>query len=242
MIASSFYGRFPIAKTSIKSPEMMAVIVRLVMNLEESRERLIRHLSRDIHDKRVLDAMRRVPRELFVPQAERHLAYDDRPLPIGEGQTISQPFIVALMTQALKLTGTEKVLELGSGSGYQAAILAELARQVITVERLQNLADTARQTLKKMGYTNVQVYLAEKTIGWQAKAPYEAIMVTAGAPQIPPKLLEQLTVGGRMVIPVGSMWDQDLLQVTKQKKGFTVNNLTPCRFVPLIGEGAWSGD
>ena len=190
----------------------------------------------------MLNAIRRVRRELFVPPAERLRAYEDRPLPIGEGQTISQPFIVALMTQALNLSGTEKVLELGAGSGYQAAILAELAREVITVERIKSLADHARKTLENLGYANVKVYLAEETLGWPAGAPYEAIMVTAGAPQIPPNLLDQLTIGGRMVIPVGSMWDQDLLLVLKKKKGFTTNSLTPCRFVPLIGEGAWSDD
>ena len=209
------------------------------MYLEQDRERLIQLLRLDITDSRVLDAMARVPRERFVPTSERHLAYEDRPLPIGEGQTISQPFIVALMTQALGLAGKEKVLELGAGSGYQAAILAELAREVITVERLESLADNARRVLDELGYTNVKVYLAEETIGWQAEAPYDAIIVTAGAPRIPPTLLEQLKVGGRMVIPVGSTWDQDLLLVTKHEKGHTINSLTPCRFVPLIGDGAW---
>lgn len=209
------------------------------MYLEQDREQLIQLLRREIRDQRVLDAMARVPRERFVPCSERHMAYEDRPLPIGEGQTISQPFIVALMTQTLGLTGTEKVLELGTGSGYQAAILAELAREVITVERLESLADKARHTLEELGYRNVKVYLAEETIGWPAEAPYDAIMVTAGAPRIPPALLDQLQVRGRMVIPVGSMWDQDLLLVTKDRKGHTVSSLTPCRFVPLIGDGAW---
>jgi len=212
------------------------------MTQDDERERLVNYLSREIRDDKVLDAMRRVRRELFVPPQERLRAYEDRPLPIGEGQTISQPFIVALMTQALNLSGTEKVLELGAGSGYQAAILAELAREVVTVERVKSLADHARLTLKNLGCANVRVYLAEETLGWPAEAPYEAIMVTAAAPQVPPNLLEQLTVGGRMVIPVGSMWDQDLLLVVKKKKGFTANSLTPCRFVPLIGEGAWSDD
>jgi len=212
---------------------------RSIVNLEREREKLIEHLRQEISDERVLNVMARVPRELFVPSSSRHLAYEDRPLPIGEGQTISQPFIIALMTQALELLGNEKVLELGTGSGYQAAILAEMARQVITVERLPSLANTARRTLKKLGYINVQVHLAERTLGWRAEAPYDAIMVTAAAPRIPQELLDQLAVGGHLVIPVGSRWEQDLLQVTKQKEGFTVKNLTPCRFVPLIGEEAW---
>jgi len=186
--------------------------------------------------------MARVPRELFVPKSSRYLAYEDRPLPIGEGQTISQPFIVALMTQALELVGTEKVLEVGTGSGYQAAILAELAREVITVERLPRLALSARRTLRKQGYTNARVYLAPRTLGWRDEAPYDAIMVTAAAPQIPRELMDQLVVGGRMVIPVGSRWEQDLLQVIKREEGMTINNLTPCRFVPLIGEEAWDGE
>ena len=209
------------------------------VNLKSDRENLIEHLRQEIEDEGVLNAMARVRRELFVPSSSRHLAYEDRPLPIGEGQTISQPFIVALMTQALKLVGTEKVLEVGTGSGYQAAILAELACEVITVERLQKLANTARRTLEKLGYTNVKVHLATKTLGWPADAPYEAIMVTAGAPRIPQELVDQLTIGGRLVIPVGSHWEQDLLQVIKQEDGFTAKNLTPCRFVPLIGEQAW---
>jgi len=210
------------------------------VNLEREREKLIEHLREEISDERVLNVMARVPRELFVPSSSRHLAYEDKPLPIGEGQTISQPFIIALMTQALELLGNEKVLELGTGSGYQAAILAEMARQVITVERLPSLANTARRTLNKLGYINVQVHLAERTLGWRAEAPYDAIMVTAAAPRIPQELLDQLAVGGRLVIPVGSRWEQDLLQVTKQEEGFTTNNLTPCRFVPLIGEEAWN--
>ena len=210
------------------------------MNLKAVRERLIEELRREISDERVLRVMAKIPREAFVPRASRHLAYEDRPLPIGAGQTISQPFIIALMTQALELVGTEKVLELGTGSGYQAAILAELARQVITTERIPKLTQSAKRTLEKLGYTNIQVYLAEKTLGWQAEAPYDAIMVTAAAPRVPLELLDQLTVGGRMVIPVGSRWEQDLLYVLRQREGFMAKNLTPCRFVPLIGEGAWS--
>lgn len=213
-----------------------------MLNLEKDRERLIQHLRHEIDDERVLDAMARVPREIFVPSLSRQFAYDDRPLPIGEDQTISQPFIVALMTQALVLSGKEKVLELGTGSGYQAAILAELARQVITVERMPKLARKARQTLKSLGYTNVEVNIATKELGWPEEAPYDAIVVTAAAPRIPQGLLDQLAIGGRLVIPVGSRWEQDLLQVIRQKEEMTVKNLTHCRFVPLIGEDAWSED
>ncbi len=209
------------------------------MSLEKDREKLIQHLRREIEDERVLDAMGRVRRELFVPASSRCFAYDDRPLPIGEDQTISQPFIVALMTQALLLTGSEKVLELGTGSGYQAAILAELARQVITVERMQKLAQTARHTLERLGYTNIEVKLAQRTLGWPAEAPYDAIIVTAAAPAIPQTLVDQLIVGGRLVIPVGSRWEQDLRQVIRRDEGVTVKSLTRCRFVPLIGEEAW---
>lgn len=209
------------------------------VSLEKDREKLIQHLRREIEDERVLDAMGRVRRELFVPDSSRCFAYDDRPLPIGEDQTISQPFIVALMTQALLLTGSEKVLELGTGSGYQAAILAELARQVITVERMQKLAQTAKHTLERLGYTNIEVKLAQRTLGWPAEAPYDAIIVTAAAPTIPQTLVDQLTVGGRLVIPVGSRWEQDLRQVIRRDEGVTVKSLTHCRFVPLIGEEAW---
>jgi protein-L-isoaspartate(D-aspartate) O-methyltransferase len=213
---------------------------RSIANLKAARERLIEGLRREISDERVLGVMAKIPREAFLSLSNRHLAYEDRPLPIGEGQTISQPFIIALMTQALELVGTEKVLELGTGSGYQAAILAELAQQVITIERFPSLARNAKRTLARLGYTNIQVHLAEKTLGWRAEAPYNAIMITAAAPKIPQELINQLTVGGRMVIPVGSRWEQDLLYVLKQKQGFTVKNLTPCRFVPLVGEEAWT--
>lgn len=213
-----------------------------MLNLKKDRERLIQHLRHEIDDEKVLDAMARVPRENFVPSLSRQFAYDDRPLPIGEDQTISQPFIVALMTQALVLSGTEKVLELGTGCGYQAAILAELARQVITVERMHKLARKARQTLKSLGYTNIEVNIATQELGWPEEAPYDAIVVTAAAPRIPQGLLDQLAIGGRLVIPVGSRWEQELLQVIMKKEGMTVKNLTHCRFVPLIGEDAWSED
>lgn len=210
------------------------------MDLERERERLLEHLRREIDDERVLETMARVRRERFVPAEGWRYAYDDRPLPIGQGQTISQPFIVALMTQAMGLTGEEKVLEVGTGSGYQAAILAELARKVVTVERIDTLARAARKTLSKLGYKNVEVHLATEKLGWPPSAPYDAIVVTAAAPQIPQELLDQLVVGGRLVIPVGSRWEQSLLQVVRRDGEALVKNLTGCRFVPLIGEEAWS--
>jgi len=209
------------------------------MDFGAERTRLIDYLSTKIEDERVLEAMLRVPRELFVPLEEKHLAYEDRPLPIGLGQTISQPYIVALMTSLLELTGREKVLELGTGSGYQAAILAELAQLVITVERLPKLAETAKVILDSLDYKNIRVYIAEPTLGWPAEAPYDAIMVTAGAPKVPDSLLSQLTIDGRMVIPVGSRYEQDLYKITKLKDKNIIENLGGCRFVSLIGEDAW---
>ena len=209
------------------------------MDFTAARARLIEHLSTEIKDERVLTAMSRVPRERFVPPEEWHLAYEDRPLSIGLDQTISQPFIIALMTQALELTGSEKVLEIGTGSGYQAAILAELARLVITVERLPALAEGAKQVLDSLGYTNIVVHLAKGTLGWPEEAPYDAIIATAGAPTIPPDLVAQLAIGGRMVIPVGSRYVQELYKVTRQIKKTTVQNLGGCHFVSLIGKDAW---
>ncbi len=209
------------------------------MDFEAARARLIEHLGSEIRDERVLVTMARIPRERFVPPEEQDLAYEDIPLPIGLDQTISQPFIVALMTEALELTGSEKVLEVGTGSGYQAAILAELPRLVITVERLPALAEAAKRVLDSLGYTNVVVHLAEKTLGWQTEAPYDAIMVTAGAPRVPVDLIAQLAIGGRLVIPIGSRYVQELYKVTKRRKKNIVQNLGGCRFVSLIGEGAW---
>jgi protein-L-isoaspartate(D-aspartate) O-methyltransferase len=209
------------------------------MDFEAARARLIEHLSAEIKDKRVLAVMAHIPRERFVPPESRHLAYEDIPLPIGLEQTISQPFIIALMTEALELTGSEKVLEIGTGSGYQAAILAELAGLVITVERLAPLAKAAKRVLKSLGYSNIEIHLAEETLGWLGGAPYDAIMVTAGAPRVPPDLLAQLAIGGRMIIPTGSRYLQELCKITKHKKKNKVQNLGGCRFVSLIGKNAW---
>jgi protein-L-isoaspartate(D-aspartate) O-methyltransferase len=210
-----------------------------VADLEWARENLLKYLDREVADKRVVEAMKRVPREAFVLPEQYHAAYEDRPLGIGFGQTISQPFIVALMVQALELKGDEKVLELGTGSGYEAAILAELAQKVVTIECIPELAESARQVLDKLGYSNIEVHVAGKTLGWSEGAPYDAIIVSAGAPTVPQVLLEQLTWTGRLVIPVGSRWQQDLLRVTKLRKGNRIENLGGCYFVPLIGEGAW---
>lgn len=208
-------------------------------DLERARENLFRYLASEIADKRVVEAMKRVPREAFVPPEQYRAAYDDRPLSIGFGQTISQPFIVALMVQALALEGQEKVLELGTGSGYVAAILGELAGSVTTVECIPELAESARQIVDRLGYSNVEIHVAGKTLGWPEGAPYDAIIVSAGAPTVPQALLKQLTWNGRLVIPVGSRWQQELLKVTKLRKGNRTENLGGCYFVPLIGEGAW---
>jgi protein-L-isoaspartate(D-aspartate) O-methyltransferase len=210
-----------------------------VADLEWARENLLTYLDHEIADKRVVEAMKRVPREAFVSPEQYRAAYDDRPLGIGFGQTISQPFIVALMVQALELRGGEKVLELGTGSGYEAAILAELAQKVVTVECIPELAESAKQVLDKLGYSNIEVHVAGKILGWPEGAPYDAIIVSAGAPTVPQVLLEQLTWDGWLVIPVGSRWQQDLLKVTRLRKGNRIENLGGCYFVPLIGEGAW---
>lgn len=207
-----------------------------------ARIELIEHLRREIKDNRVLSAMSRVPRELFVPAFYRQAAYENRPLPIKLGQTISQPLIVALMTQALELRGGEKVLEVGTGSGYQTAILAELAGNVITVERHSVLAERAKKVLDSLGYKNIEVHPAENTLGWRRGSPYDGIIVTAGAPKTPAELLNQLADGGRLVIPVGSQYEQDLLKITRREGEMIIDNLGPCRFVPLIGEEAWNSE
>jgi protein-L-isoaspartate(D-aspartate) O-methyltransferase len=209
------------------------------MDFAVARARLVARLLQDIKDKRVIEAMARVPRERFVPQDNQHLAYEDEPLPIGFGQTISQPYIVALMTEALELGGDQKVLELGTGSGYQTAILAELARYIVTTERVPALAEVAETVLVGLGYRNIEIHVAGETLGWQRGAPYDVILVTAGAPYVPPDLLAQLAIGGRLVIPVGSRYEQELCKVTKQRRNNVIENLGGCYFVPLIGQGAW---
>ena len=212
----------------------------MVTDFSLARHQLVDSLRREVRDERVLAAMSRVPREMFVPSGYWHAAYEDRPLPIGQGQTISQPLIVAMMTEALELEGEENVLEVGTGSGYQAAILAELAKWVVTVERHSDLAQKAAEILKKLGYINVEVHLAEAKLGWQHKAPYNAIVVSAGAPTVPKELLEQLAVGGRLIIPVGPRYEQNLLKVVKKEHDTAIQDLGPCRWVPLIADAAWS--
>jgi protein-L-isoaspartate(D-aspartate) O-methyltransferase len=207
----------------------------LSTDFEAARADMVRSLRREIRDERVLNAFGRVPRERFViPDLQRY-AYEDRPLPIGEGQTISQPLMVAIMLQALRLLGDEKVLEVGTGSGYQAALLSVMAREVVTVERIPELAQSAASRLKALGYDNVRVYPASDELGWPADAPYDAIIVAAGAPEVPRSLVDQLAPGGRMVIPVGTRALQQLVRVTNPETGVTLERLGECRFVPLIG-------
>jgi len=207
------------------------------------RERMLRDhlLGRGINDPAVLAAMRDVPREEFVGEGMLTLAYEDGPLPIDEGQTISQPFIVAYMTEALELTGNERVLEIGTGSGYAAAILSRIVTTVYTVERLEGLAQSARQRLKRLGYDNILVHVGDGTLGWPEHAPYDAIIVTAGAPRVPKPLLEQLVIGGRLVIPVGtSTYLQDLIRFRRTSEhDYHSEELCGVRFVPLIGADGW---
>ncbi len=196
--------------------------------------------SRDIYDERVLAAMREVPRHCFVGEELLVKAYGDYPLPIGAGQTISQPYIVAVMTQALQLKGDEIVLEVGTGSGYQTAVLSRLCHQVYSVERINALLVRARQTFSSLHYYNIRSHLSDGTLGWSQSGPYDAIIVTAGGPEIPQPLVDQLKDGGRMVIPVGSQQEQELKLVEKREEGLVVTSLSPVKFVDLVGEHGWS--
>jgi len=199
--------------------------------------------ARGVTDERVLSVMAKIPRHLFVDEALIEQAYNDNPLPIGKSQTISQPYIVALMTAALKLTGKEKVLEIGTGSGYQTAILAELAEQVFSIERIAQLAAGARKQLDALNCFNVAMRVGDGTYGWREESPFDGIMVTAGAPKVPTILLEQLAVGGRLVIPTGGRISQELLRVTRMSADLNevkTEVLCGCRFVDLIGEHGWN--
>ena len=208
------------------------------------RQRMVRRqiASRGVRSELVLEAMRKVPRERFLPRGQGVFAYDDSPLPIGDGQTISQPYIVAYMAESLALVGGEKVLEIGTGSGYAAAVLAEIAAEVYTIERIEGLATMARTVLDELGYTNVHVRCSDGTLGWPEEAPFDGIVVSAGGPEVPDTLKHQLKTGGRLVIPVGrSKAYQELVRVTRVAEDeFKTEDLVPVRFVPLVGEEGWS--
>lgn len=197
-------------------------------------------VARGIADPRVREAMRQVPRHRFVPVSRRPLSYEDRPLAIGAGQTISQPYMVALMTEQLKLSPGAKVLEVGTGSGYQSALLAEMGMRVYSVERIAELARSAAQRLKEIGVISVQIRVGDGSLGWPEEAPFDGIVVTAYVPEVPAALREQLAEGGRMVVPVGRFMDQNLICVERRKDQFIETALCGCLFVPLIGAGGWS--
>jgi len=214
------------------------------MEYKELRKLMVKTqlIPRGIKDRRVLDAMERVPRHLFVDSETIDNAYSDMALPIGEGQTISQPYMVAVMTELLELKGTEKVLEIGTGSGYQAAVLAELSREVYTIERIASLAEKARKKFQDLSYLNIHVKADDGTLGWPEEAPFDRIIITAGSPEIPAPLIEQLAEGGIVVIPVGDLYSQQLLKYRKSGKNPIIEYHTPCVFVPLIGQYGWKKD
>lgn len=196
--------------------------------------------ARGITNERLLEAMEKVPRHLFVAEALSQKAYGDHPLPIGEGQTISQPYMVATMVDALDLEGEERVLEIGTGSGYQTAILAELAAHIFTIERIASLGKHARELLESLGYTNVAFRIGDGTIGWREASPFDAILVSAAAPKVPPALTEQLADGGRLAIPLGGSFSQILNKVTRRGEQLETESICGCVFVPLIGRDGWA--
>jgi protein-L-isoaspartate(D-aspartate) O-methyltransferase len=212
-----------------------------MINFQKARDRMVETqlISRGISDPRVLEAMRKVPRHLFVEEALKEQAYSDFPLPIGEKQTISQPYIVALMTETLGLKGHEKILEIGTGSGYQAAILAELADRVFSIERFPGLAYRANQILQKQGYQNIIIRVADGSLGWPDEAPFDGVMATAGTPKIPQPLIDQLGMGARLVLPVGDRLSQELIMVERVPEGIKKTNLGGVRFVDLVGKLGW---
>lgn len=197
-------------------------------------------IPRGIKDERVLKVMRKVPRHLFIDESEWFRAYDDMALPIGEGQTISQPYMVAIMTELLELKGDEKVLEIGTGSGYQAAILCELSREVYSIERVQTLSERASNVLRSLGYENIHLRVGDGTLGWPEEAPFDKMIITAACPEIPEPLIDQLSEGGMIVAPVGERFSQVLLRMRKGKGKFIEEYHTPCVFVPLIGKYGWT--
>jgi protein-L-isoaspartate(D-aspartate) O-methyltransferase len=196
-------------------------------------------IARGISDSRVIAAIRKIPRHLFIDPGIVNRAYDDSALPIGEKQTLSQPYMSARMTEALKLTGSEKVLEVGTGSAYQTALLAEICFNVFSVEKIRALSRKARLLLDQLGYQNIALHVGDGTIGWSEHAPYDAIIVTAGAPSAPKPLLDQLSIGGRMVIPVGEEQGQTLIRVTRTRSSFKEEQLGECKFVKLLGKYGW---
>jgi protein-L-isoaspartate(D-aspartate) O-methyltransferase len=216
------------------------------MHFDLARKKMVQDqiIARGVSDRRVIDAMLRIPRHIFVQEAFAAQAYSDTPLPIGEKQTISQPYMVALMTELLALSGTEKVLEIGTGSGYQTALLATLSQRVCTIERIRPLAIQARKCLDSLGLFNVMLRINDyegSPIGWEEEAPFDAILVTAGAPEVPALLLDQLAVGGRLVIPTGNETEQRLMRITKRTDGeMETETSVGCRFVPLIGRQGWA--
>ena len=215
-----------------------------MMDFPKARLKMVEEqiVSRGIKDPRLIAAMKKIPRHLFVEEALQSQAYTDHPLPIGDKQTISQPYMVALMTEALLLTGRERILEIGTGSGYQTAILAELSEKVFSVERIRPLAIRARKLLYELGYFNVEIKIFDGTFGWMEESPFDAILVTAGSPDIPETLIDQLAVGGKLVIPVGDAFVQDLFRVTKTEGGVKKEDLGGCRFVKLIGKYGWENE
>lgn len=215
------------------------------MNYDIARKRMVETqvIGRGIRDRRVIDALLKIPRHLFVEEAMAAQAYNDNPLPIGERQTISQPYMVALMTEMLELKGKERVLELGTGSGYQAAVLAVLADRVYTMERIRPLAMRARKVLDSLGLLNVNIKIDDGTCGWEEESPFDAIIVTAGAPEIPEALVKQLAPGGCLVLPVGNQTSQTLVRILKGEDGaISVEQSIGCRFVKLIGKHGWEGE
>lgn len=214
------------------------------MGFDELRELMINTqlVPRGIRDERVLKAMKKVPRHLFVDESIQYKAYDDVALPIDEGQTISQPYMVAIMTELLELKGSEKVLEIGTGSGYQTAILAELSKEVYTIDRFAILVEKAENRFRLLGYKNIHTRVGDGTLGWKEGAPFDRIMVTAATPEIPEPIMEQLSPEGITVVPVGERFSQQLIKVKKSKDRILEERHTPCVFVPLVGKYGWDRD
>ena len=215
-----------------------------MMDFALARKKMVKEQieARGVKNERVLKAMMKVPRHLFIEEGLWSQAYGDFPLPIGEGQTISQPYIVALMTEALGLKGDESILEIGTGSGYQAAILAELAERVFSIERISSLGAKARRILDELGYANILIRISDGTYGWEEETPFDGVIVTAGAPEVPKTLCEQLKIGGRMVIPVGDEYSQILLKIVRKDTGYKKEDLGGVRFVKLIGDHGWKAE